>query len=69
MTDQLFERLLFEEEGTGIDFKKEQYRFAKASEEERSELVKDVLGSRMRGDERPHTFWWASKRFEAGKAK
>ena len=44
MTNELFEILLFEEEGTTIDFKKEQYRFAKASEEAKSELVKDILG-------------------------
>lgn len=30
MTNELFERLLYEEEGTTIDFKKEQYRFVKA---------------------------------------
>jgi hypothetical protein len=44
MTNELFGSLLFEEEGATIDFKKEQYRFAKASEEEKSELVKDILG-------------------------
>src|SRR5690242_6632563 len=44
MTNELFESLLYEEEGTLIDFKREQYRFAKANEEERSELVKDILG-------------------------
>ena len=44
MTSELFERLLFEEEGTAIDFKKEQYRFVNASEDEKSELLKDILG-------------------------
>ena len=44
MTSELFESLLFEEEGTTIDFKKEQYRFVKASDEEKSELLKDILG-------------------------
>jgi hypothetical protein len=44
MTDELFESLLFEEEGTTIDFKKEQYRFASASDDEKSELLKDILG-------------------------
>src|SRR6266516_3778271 len=44
MTNELFESLLFEEEGTTIDFKKEQYRFVKASDEEKSELLKDILG-------------------------
>jgi hypothetical protein len=44
MTNQLFESLLFEEEGTTIDFKKEQYRFVNASDEDKSELMKDILG-------------------------
>jgi hypothetical protein len=44
MTIELFEGLLFEEEGTTIDFKKEQYRFVNASEDDKSELVKDILG-------------------------
>jgi hypothetical protein len=44
MTNEQFESLLFEEEGTTIDFKKEQYRFVNASDEEKSELVKDILG-------------------------
>jgi hypothetical protein len=35
MTNELFESLLFEEEGTAIDFKKEQYRFANASDDEK----------------------------------
>lgn len=44
MNDALFERLLYEEESTTLDFKQEQYRFAKASEEDKSELLKDILG-------------------------
>ena len=44
MTPDLFERLLYEEESTTLDFKKEQYRFAKASDEDKSELLKDILG-------------------------
>jgi hypothetical protein len=44
MTDALFERLLYEEESTTLDFKKEQYRFVKASDEDKSELLKDILG-------------------------
>jgi hypothetical protein len=44
MTSELFESLLFEEEGTTIDFKKEQYRFVKATDEEKSELLKGILG-------------------------
>lgn len=44
MTNELFESLLFEEEGTTIDFKKEQYRFVNAGDDEKSELLKDILG-------------------------
>lgn len=44
MNNELFERLLYEEESTTLDFKKEQYFFAKASEDEKSELLKDILG-------------------------
>ncbi len=44
MINDLFEDLLYEEEGTTIDFKKEQYRFVKAADDEKSELLKDILG-------------------------
>lgn len=44
MNDQQFEQLLFEEESTTLDFKKAQYPFAKASDDEKSELLKDILG-------------------------
>lgn len=44
MNDALFEQLLYEEESPTLDFKKEQYRFVKATDEERSELLKDILG-------------------------
>lgn len=44
MNDGLFERLLYEEESTTLDFKREQYHFAKASDEDKSELLKDILG-------------------------
>jgi len=44
MDDDLFERLLHEEESTTLDFKQAQYSFAKATEEEKSELLKDILG-------------------------
>lgn len=39
----LVERLLYEEESHELDFKEEQYRFAGATDEEKSELLKDVL--------------------------
>ena len=44
MNNELFERLLYEEENTTLDFKKEQYRFAKATDNEKCELLKDILG-------------------------
>lgn len=44
MNKELFEKLLYEEESATLDFKKEQYRFAKATEDEKSELLKDILG-------------------------
>lgn len=44
MDSKLFERLLYEEENTTLDFKKEQYRFAKATDDEKSEVLKDILG-------------------------
>jgi predicted HTH transcriptional regulator len=44
MDDALFEQLLNEEESTTLDFKKETYRFVKASDEDKAELVKDILG-------------------------
>mgnify|MGYP005991153765 CR=1 FL=1 len=42
-TADLIESLLFEEEGSSLDFKQEQYRFQKASDEDKSELLKDIL--------------------------
>lgn len=44
MNASLFESLLFEEESTTLDFKQGQYRFAKATDDEKSELLKDILG-------------------------
>src|SRR5712691_2838959 len=44
MNGALFEQLLYEEESNTLDFKKEQYPFAKATEEEKAELLKDILG-------------------------
>ncbi len=44
MDKELFEQLLHEEESNVLDFKKMQYSFAKATDEEKSELLKDILG-------------------------
>ena len=40
---QLIDQLLFEEEGNTLDFKSEQYRFIGATDEEKSELLKDII--------------------------
>lgn len=37
------EELLYEEEGTTLDFKREEYKFRAASDLEKSELLKDIL--------------------------
>ena len=39
----LIESLLYQSEGTALDFKKEQYSFQKATDEQKSELLKDIL--------------------------
>lgn len=44
MNTALFESLLREEEGVLLDFKRDQYRFARATDEDKSELLKDILG-------------------------
>ena len=44
MNSELFERLLYEEENTTLDFKRKQYRFVRATDDEKSELLKDILG-------------------------
>jgi Putative DNA-binding domain len=44
MNNELFERLLYEEESDTLDFKRDQYRFVKASDTEKSDLLKDILG-------------------------
>ena len=40
---ELIETLLHEDEGTALDFKRDQYRFDGAGKEEKSELLKDIL--------------------------
>jgi hypothetical protein len=43
MNDALFDRWLFESESDSLDFKRDQYKFIKGSDEEKSELLKDIL--------------------------
>ena len=43
VNNQLRESLLYEEEGNTLDFKRDQYRFTKASDFEKAELLKDIL--------------------------
>ena len=44
MDRALFERLLYEEEGNALDFKRDQYPFSKATNYEKAEILKDLLG-------------------------
>jgi hypothetical protein len=43
MNDALLDELLYEEEGATLDFKREQYALAGASDEQKAELLKDIL--------------------------
>ncbi len=43
MDKKLIDALLFEDESTTLDFKQEQYPFIKADDEQKSELLKDIL--------------------------
>lgn len=43
MNANLFEELLNEEESATLDFKREQYKFAGATDDEKSEIIKDIL--------------------------
>ena len=43
MYDILLERWLFESESDSLEFKRDQYKFIHASDEEKSELLKDIL--------------------------
>ena len=40
---ELLNMLRYKSEGTDIDFKSAQYRFTRGTEEEKSELLKDIL--------------------------
>jgi hypothetical protein len=41
--NSLIENLLYGEEGVDLDFKRDQYKFLKASDDEKGELLKDIL--------------------------
>jgi predicted HTH transcriptional regulator len=41
---KLFEALLYEDESETLDFKRDQYPFSQASDEQKSELLKDIVG-------------------------
>lgn len=43
LTDALLEELRYKGEGSDLDYKAERYAFAKASDEEKSEMLKDIL--------------------------
>lgn len=44
MRPEELSQLLYEEEGPSLDFKRDQYPFSKATDEEKSEILKDILG-------------------------
>jgi len=44
MNKELFEKLLYEEESATLDFKIQQYQFFRATDDEKSEILKDILG-------------------------
>ncbi len=39
----LIESLLYQSEGTALDFKRDQYPFSDATDDQKSELLKDIL--------------------------
>lgn len=43
MSKELVETLLFKSEGADLDFKSQQYRFTKAQDKDKGELLKDIL--------------------------
>lgn len=43
ITDELLDQLRYRGEGAGLDFKQSQYRFAKAGDHEKAELLKDIV--------------------------
>ena len=43
INDELIENLLYGEEGVDLDFKRDQYKFVKASDEEKGEMLKDII--------------------------
>ena len=43
ITESLLEELRYKGEGSDLDYKSEQYLFVKATDEEKSELLKDIL--------------------------
>jgi len=43
INNELIENLLYGEEGVDLDFKRDQYKFIKASDEEKGEMLKDII--------------------------
>lgn len=43
INNELIENLLYGEEGVDLDFKFDQYKFVKASDEDKSEMLKDII--------------------------
>ncbi len=43
INNELIENLLYGEEGVDLDFKRDQYKFVKASDEDKGEMLKDII--------------------------
>lgn len=43
INNELIENLLYGEEGIDLDFKRDQYKFIKASDEDKGEMLKDII--------------------------
>ena len=43
LSEALLEELRFKGEGSDLDYKAERYRFAQASDDDKSEMLKDIL--------------------------
>jgi len=62
LTDALLEELCYRGEGSDLDYKAGHYPFAKASDEEKSEILKDTLPYPTRIEIALHTSLWGSRR-------
>src|SRR5438445_260244 len=67
MDSALFERLFWTAENETLDFKRDQYPFALASDEEKSELLKDILAFANSWQSEPAHILIDGRRYPASK--